>query len=195
MKCFKMAINQNPKFLSDLIEIVFRKDHMESIEQDESEKNRISNLYRLYHKIGFCPTEKEGVIKEDDLEAWIQQFRKYLKANDQSSLFGMVVGRLFAFSPVGDDGHRPCEAVRNMIEKYADQSMRSAYVTATFNRRGVHSPSAGKEEKKIAIGFTDDAEYLAASGYPKTAEIYYSLARTYNSASTREREEAENGRF
>lgn len=195
MKCFKMAINQNPKFLSDLIEIVFRKDHMESVEQDESEKNRISNLYRLYHKIGFCPTEKEGVIKEDDLEVWIQQFRKFLKANDQSSLFGMVVGRLFAFSPVGDDGHRPCEAVRNMIEKYADQSMQREYAATIFNRRGVHSPTAGKAEKKIALGFTDNAEYLTACGYPKTAEIYYSLARTYNSESTREREEAENGRF
>lgn len=195
MKCFKMAINQNPKFLSDLIKIVFRKDHMESVEQDESEKNRISNLYCLYHKIGFCPTEKEGVIKEDDLEAWIQQFRKFLKANDQSSLFGMVVGRLFAFSPVGDDGHRPCEAVRNMIEKYADQSMQCEYAAASFNRRGVHSPTAGKEEKEMAQGFKDNAEYLALNGYPKTAEIYYDLARTYFSESTREREEAENGRF
>ena len=107
----------------------------------------------------------------------------------------MVVGRLFAFSPVGDDGHRPCEAVRNMIEKYADQSMQREYAATIFNRRGVHSPTAGKAEKKIALGFTDNAEYLTACGYPKTAEIYYSLARTYNSESTREREEAENGRF
>ena len=195
MKCFKIEINRNPKFLSDLIAIVFRKDHMESVEQDDSEKNRISNLYRLYHKIGFCPTEKGGVIKEDDLEAWIQQFRKFLKENDQSSLFGMVVGRLFAFSPVGDDGHRPCEAVRNMIEKYADKSMQSEYAVTIFNRRGVHSPTAGSAEKKIAQGFQDNADYLALNGYPKTAEIYYSLARTYNSESTREREEAENGRF
>lgn len=195
MKCFMMAINKDPDLLAELIKKVFKKDHEENCEQKEAEKINISILYRLFHKIEFCPTEREGVIKKDDLKAWIEQFRKLLKANDQSSLFGMVVGRLFAFSPVGDDGHRPCEAVRNMIEKYADQSLQREYAATIFNRRGVHSPTAGKAEKKIALVFTDNAEYLAASGYPKTAEIYYSLARTYNSESTREREEAENGRF
>lgn len=195
MRCFKKAINQDPTFLSDLIEIVFTKDHGDRAEQSETEKVRISNLYRLYQKIEFCPTDRDGLIKEDELEAWIKRFKECLEANDQTALFGMIVGRLFTYAPVGDDGHRPCEAVRKMIEKYADQSMQREYAVTIFNRRGVHSPTAGNAEKKIAQSFKDNADYLALNGYPKTAEIYYSLARTYNSESTREREEAENGRF
>ena len=69
--------------------------------------------------------------------------------NDQESLFTVTLGRLFSFSPLGEDEHEPCEAVRKMIEKYGDDKMISRYQTAVYNRRGVFSPSAGKEELKI----------------------------------------------
>ena len=112
MKCLKKSINQDPKILADLISIVFKKDHGVCGELSEKEENRISNFYNLYYKMEFCPNETNGEIKRDELDAWIKQFNEYLKENDQRALFGMVTGRLFAFSPVGQDKHMPCEAVR-----------------------------------------------------------------------------------
>lgn len=60
---------------------------------------------------------------------------------------------------------------------------------------GGFSPSAGKKELQMAENFKANAEYLISHGYPRTAEIYYGLARTYYSESASEREDAENGGF
>jgi len=78
-----------------------------------------------------------------------------------------------------------------MIEKYGDDKMISCYQAAVFNRRGVFSPSAGKEELRIAERFRANAQYLEPL-YPLTAKIFYGLYETYRRESDRERMEAEN---
>ena len=90
-----------------------------------------------------------------------------------------------------DDGHEPCKAVRNMIEKYGDDKMINSYQISVFNRRGVFNASAGKEELRIAEEFKKNAEYLEPN-YPKTAKIFYKLFESYNDLSIQERVYAEN---
>ena len=107
-------------------------------------------------------------------------------------MFTSTLGRVFSFSPLGDDGHEPCNAVRKMIEKYGDDKMINSYQIAVFNRRGVFSPSAGKEELRMAEEYKTNAEYLEPF-YPKTAKIFYKLFESYNRESKRERMDAENG--
>ena len=91
-----------------------------------------------------------------------------------------------------EDEHEPCEAVRNMIEKYGDESLINSYQIAVYNRRGIYSPSAGRSELQIAEEFKDNAEYLAPE-YPKTAKIFYGLYTVYKTESEKERINAENG--
>lgn len=195
MKCFRYSVAHEPKVYADLISIIFKKDHEVEINSVEKDQDLISNLYDLYYQAEFCPAESGGDVDGAELERWIGEFRILLEKNDQSSLFGMILGRLFAFSPVGEDDHKPCEAVREMIEKYSDDSLRREYSLTLFNSRGVFSPSAGKEERRIAENFKSNAEYLISLGYPKTAEIYYGLYRRYMEESEAGREDAENGRF
>lgn len=160
MKCFKQSINKDPRVYADLVNNIFKKDHGTISKYSEEENEYISNLYSLYHKAEFCPCEFCGEIKEDELELWVNKFKYILEKNDQESLFGMLLGRLFAFAPNGRDGHMPCEAVRTMIEKYSDDSMREKYRSTVYNSRGVFSPSAGKEEFKMAEKFKVNAEYM-----------------------------------
>ena len=103
-----------------------------------------------------------------------------------------TLGRLFAFSPSGIDGREPCEAVRKMIEKYGDDRMILSYQTAVYNRRGAFSPSAGKEELRMAEEFREKARYFEPH-YPMTSRVFYGLYETYKRESDREREDAENG--
>ena len=69
-----------------------------------------------------------------------------LVSQKQERLFGNLVGRLLAYSPIGEDGYSPCEAVRKIIEEYHSDSLKTSYVVAEENKRGVHTVDAGKSE-------------------------------------------------
>ena len=191
MKCFHRMIKQSPELFAQLIAGVFKKDHGD-IEGESKDQTYIHNMYTIYDKAHFCPAENNGAVSEEQLEQWIEKYRQLLIDNDQESLFTVTLGRLFSFSPLGDDEHEPCEAVRKMIEKYGDNKMINRYQTAVYNRRGVFSPSAGKEELKMAEKFKENAQYLEPR-YPMTAKIFYGLYETYKRESDRERTDAQNG--
>jgi len=104
------------------------------------------------------------------------------------------LGRLLAHSPAGSDGYYPCEPVRKVIEDNDNEDLLSSYRTEIYNERGVFSPSAGKEELRIANRFKENADHLAIK-YPRTASIYYGLYKGYEDESKKERDRAENGQF
>ena len=191
MKCFHHVIKVSPELFAQLIAIVFRRDDGKSSNKETSELV-IQNTYSLYQKTHFCPTEENGNVYEEKLEQWIEKFRDLLEGNNQVSLLSSILGRLFSFSPLGSDGHEPCEAVRKMIEKYGDEEMIQSYRTSVYNRRGVFSPSAGKEEMEMAKEFLRNAEFLAPN-YPNTAKVFYELSESYIRESEQARKDAENG--
>lgn len=191
MKCFHHMIKKSPELLAQLIAGIFKRDHVQN-NSDSMSETYVHNMYTIYDKAHFCPTEDNGEVSEEKLEQWIVRFKELLEKNDQISLFSSVLGRLFSFSPIGKDGHEPCEAVRMMIEKYGDDTMINRYKSSVYNRRGVFSPSAGKEEMRMAEEFKANADYLV-SHYPVTARIFYGLFDIYKRESERERKDAENG--
>ncbi len=191
MKCLRHMIKKSPELFAQIINVVFKKDH-DTVEKHLKDQTYIHNMYMIYEKAQFCPMENNGEVSEDKLEQWVEKYRQLLIENDQESLFTSTLGRLFSFSPLGADGHEPCEAVRNMIEKYGDNKMSSRYQTAVYNRRGVFTPSAGKAELRMAVEFKKNAQYLEPY-YPQTAKIFYGLYEGYKKESERERIDAENG--
>ena len=191
MRCFSYMIKKSPDLIAQLMSVIFKHDHQQH-GITENNKTILHNMYTIYEKAHFCPAEENGYVAEDKIEQWVERFKFLLEQNDQTSLFSSALGRLFSFSPIGADGHEPCEAVRTMIEKYGDEKMIRRYQTCVYNRRGIFSPSAGKEELEMAKSFKANAVFLEPN-YPTTAKIFYGLAETYNRESEHEREDAENG--
>lgn len=95
---------------------------------------------------------------------------------------------------MGHDDYEPCEAVRNVIEKYDDESIAREYELSKFNQRGVFTASEGREELAIAKRYKENADFLSLH-YPKTAAIYYNLCNTYKHESDQERRDAEYVQF
>ena len=98
-----------------------------------------------------------------------------LEKNDQKSLCSYYIGKMLSYSPAGEDGYYPCEAVRNVLEDYADDALISGYVAEKYNSRGIYSPSDGRAEKSLAARYKENADYLSTI-YPKTAKIYCQTA-------------------
>lgn len=80
-----------------------------------------------------------------------------------------------AYSPIGEDGYSPCEAVRMVIEEYYTDSLKTAYVVAEENKRGVHTVDAGKSELILHQRYQKNAEALQER-YPYTADIYFAIS-------------------
>ena len=191
MRCYHKLVKQSPELMAELVSIVFKREHGQD-KQKKIDQDYFHNMYSLYNQLHFCPAEKNGKVLEEELEQWVEKYRETLIRNDQQNLFETTLGRLFAFSPIDEDGYEPCAAVRKMIEKYGDDRMINSYQVAVFNRRGGFSPSAGKEELKMALEFKNNAEYLTPD-YPKTARIFYNLYEEYLLEAENARKDAEDG--
>lgn len=190
MKCTQVIMKETPLLYAQLISFIFLKEDEDKNSRSSESNTMAKSLYHLYRKALFCPAEKDGKVDYKDLLRWINELKGLLSDQRQIGLFGNLVGRLFAYSPVGDDNCMPCEAVRQIIEEIGDESLKSAYVTAEENKRGVYSPDAGKTELEMSRHYKDNANKIRGR-YPKTASIYDLLSDSYKSQSISERKRAE----
>lgn len=187
MKCMQKVIKNDPTFYAQLVEIIYKADD----DTNDKTKSELANkVYSGFDKAKFCPTEKDGKVSYKNLKDWIEKFKKLLINQRQEKLFGSLIGRLLAYSPIGEDGYSPCEAVRKIIEEYHLDSLKNSYVIAEENKRGVHTVDAGKSELILHHRYQKNAEGLQEQ-YPRTAEIYFALSDIYKREADFERKRAE----
>ena len=188
MKCMQKIMKDDPTFYALLVSIIYKADDNENIDE---EKRKLDNkVYSGFDKAKFCPTEKDGEVIYKNLKKWIEKFKELLINQKQERLFGNLVGRLLAYSPIGGDGYSPCEAVRMVIEEYYTDSLKTAYVVAEENKRGVHMVDAGKSEIILHQRYQKNAEALQER-YPYTADIYFAISDNYKRKAEYERKRAE----
>ncbi len=175
LKCVQYHVKRNASLFVDL--------------KKELELQR--GYYFVYDKMHFCPGEIGGQIDRSVMEDWIKDFENCLESKNQSDSFHSELGRLFAYSPIGTDGFMPHETVRGMIEKYGNGRLEHAYLIATLAKRGMYTVTCGETEHRMAIEYRKIANIFRVR-WPKTAEIYDALARTYEGESIHDRQLAEN---
>ncbi len=192
MKCLEKTIKTDPNLYAKIISKLYKKDNNEEKRYSEEEQKEINILNNLFYKLEFCPGSFDNTIDETILNSWIENFIQILTKNNQKSLFTHFLGKLFPFSPPGEDGIVPCEAIRQIIEQYHDEELLSSYIITEENKRGVYTPDAGKSEYEIAQNYKKTANELR-NKYLYTATIFDKLSHRYQLSSIREREIAENG--
>ena len=195
MKCFQKEMKHDPEMYAEMISIIYRHEGEDPEERKTEEfKNYAQIIWKLFDMAKFCPCEENGNVIYEEIKAWVEKLMRILDTNHQKEMFGYALGRLFAYAPKASNGHYPCEAVCQIIEEYADDSVLREYRCELFNKRGVFSPTAGKEEKDIAEGYKENAEFLCIK-YPKTADVFFKMSQSYEYDSELERRRAENGYF
>jgi hypothetical protein len=188
MKCMQKVMKNNPKVYAELVGIIYKADDNES--GNEGKKLLANKIYAGFEKAKFCPTEKDGKVSYENLKEWIEKFKDLLNSQKQERLFGNLVGRLLAYSPIGEDGYSPCEAVRMIIEEYYSDALKNSYVIAERNKRGAHVVDAGESELILCDRYQKNVQGLQEQ-YPRSAEIYFTLSDIYKSEAEFERKRAE----
>lgn len=147
------------------------------------------------HVIARSKKLKSGVTSINKIDLVIdvidfKWFKSILKENNLENKYFSIIGGLFAYSPNGNDGFMPCEAIRDIIEEYHSDELRNAYQIDEFNKRGLYSSSAGNQERDLAKKYEKNAQALQEA-YPHTAQIYFNLSNSYKKESRTERKLAE----
>ena len=190
MKCTQYIMKKDPQLYADIINIIYLHEGEDRNDKTKDDYEIVQSLFNFYYNIHFCPCENNGDIDYHELKDWVHKFNEKLTEQKQSNLLGNELGRLFAYSPIGEDGYYPHESVRDIIEELEDDKLRSSYVSAECNKRGVYSPDAGRTEKEMALRYKQNADGVSTI-YPETAKIYYSLYERYHYQSEAERRRAE----
>lgn len=188
MRCTERIIKHNPQIYAELVNIVCKKD--EGAPEESGKRERATRLYSRFRDIHFCPAETDGIVEYNEIKKWVDDFIEILKSQNQSSIWDVIVGELLPYSPIDEDGHMPCKAVRKLIENYYTEEMARSYATTVFNMRGVYSPDGGRGEMRLAEKYEENAKHLERE-YPHTASIYRDISNTFKAWSVRERKEAE----
>lgn len=188
MRCMQKMMKNDPTLYAQMVKIIYKSDENEIV--DEEKQKMANSIYTGFDKAKFCPTEQDGEVVYENLKAWIEKFKGLLITQNQERLFGNLVGRLLAYSPIGEDGYSPCEAVRKVIEEFYCDSMKTSYIVTEENKRGVHTIDAGKSELELHRRYKKNAEGLLER-YPRTADIYFALSAIYKQEAERERRRAE----
>lgn len=190
MKCTQIIMKESPILYAQLVKYIYLKEGEDKESRTDEMRGVTNVLYDIYTKALFCPAEKDGRVDFNKLKLWVNEFKDLLSKQRQMNLFGHLVGRLFAYSPIGDDNYMPCEPVRQIIEEIFDESLKSSYVTAEENKRGVYTPDAGKTELEMSQHYKDNANKIRER-YPSTASIYDLLSNIYKAEAISERRQAE----
>ena len=189
MKCMQKVMKIDPSMYAMLVKAVFKSEDTDTVTEEQMQT--ANALYSGYIKAQFCPCEKDGKVDYDELKVWIDTFKDMLTVQKQLRLFEHLIGRLLVFSPPGEDGFMPCEAVRSIIEENYSDSLKKEYVIAEKNKRGFYAFSAGKSELQMSEDYRNNAQHLQEK-YPHTSEIYFHLSDSYKWEAEQERKCAEN---
>ena len=188
MLCTQKMAREDVRVYAGLVNIVCKKDS--SAPEEPGKKEMAAKLYRKFREIHFCPAEKNGKVKYQELKKWVDDFKAILEKQNQAFLWDMLLGELFPYSPVDEDGCMPCKAVRKIIEEYHTTNMARSYAVTVFNMRGVYTPNAGKGEELLARKYEENARKIELE-FPYTAKIYYDISHRYKEMAKEERSLAE----
>jgi hypothetical protein len=181
-KALEQRLADDPRFFCDIIRLVFRSDKeaAPATEPTEQEKNVAKNAYRLLSGWRTPPgMQRDGTFNGDALTNWLETVKSACLESGHLDIALSKVGHVFAYAPADPDGlwlHRSVAAALN--EKDADD-MRKGFTAELFNMRGVHSWTAGKEERKLSENYRSQAEKVEAAGYHRLANALRDLAVSY----------------
>ncbi len=190
-------LEEKPKFLVELLEILFRRSDEqegERPEPTESDRARAMQVYRLLNSWDRVPgTRPDGTVDEDILRRWIESVQTLAEQEGRREVADRRIGNVLAYAPADPDGIWPCLAARDAIEEFGTEDLADGFEVAIMNKRGGYMKApdeGGTQERGLAKQYFDWADALQIE-WPKTAASLRRVGESYEAYARREDAEAE----
>ena len=181
----------DPAFFAEVVQIVFcsKNDKEEDVEPNEQKQNLWRNAYQLLTEWVKCPgTLPDGTLDVDAFNDWINVARRITEETGHWDVAQTQIGHILTHASDDPDGLWIHEAVATVLNFRDTEEMRSGFITELFNRRGVHSYTAGREERKLTRLNRQKAKALDSKGYSRFAAAVREFAEGYERQAEREAE-------
>ena len=177
---FKLA--ENPAFFCEIIRIVFKSNKVEQpSEETHDEVIKIAqNAYDLLRKWKTPPgSQRDGSFDGELLYSWLEFVKNTCSESGHLEIAMTMIGHVMIHTPPDPDGLWIHHSAANVLNSTDAIDMRNGFQTELFNSRGVHSWTAGKEEKMLSDQYGRMAEEVEIRGYISFAVTLRNLADSY----------------
>lgn len=175
-------LHQNPTEYVNLIAQNYKSDAGTEGTIPERTPDQRQIAYDIVDVFTIIPGCNENKIDRNELLQWVNSAETYAINIGYRNSFMHCLGHLLSYSPVGEDGIFPHEAVRDCIEKLHNEKLVNGFIVGKENQRGVHSVTGGLAEKEIAEKYKSNANALRIM-YPQTAAVLDKLSESYRAES------------
>ena len=182
IRCF----TKMPELFVEFISIVWKPDNYDensTLAKDQNIISRCHDALRLFNEIPGCNTK---LIDKSIFQYWIQSTKQIAANLGYTNAFKISIGKLLSYSPVGSDGVFPHEIVRDYLESHSSETLIDVFVCEKINQRGIHSPTGGVQEEKMAKQYKDDAAEIRVK-FPISATVLDNLSEWYLDDSLRDK--------
>jgi hypothetical protein len=182
-KTLEHRLASTPDFFLQMISAAFRSEKAERSEQvvTDSQRSLARNAYRLLSAWKTIPGSAEGhAFNGAAFNDWLAEVKRLATEGGHLTIAMSKIGETLINAPVDPAGLWIHKSVAEALNAKDGKEMRSGFATALFNSRGVFSPSAGVQERKLAQGFRVKADALEQHSFQRIAATLRDVADDYD---------------
>lgn len=172
------------------------KDEQRESNPSEEKRTRAKLSYRLLKSFHTIPGDKDGVIDEPTLHAWVVEVRRLAAESGRGDIADEFVGQLLAHSkPNLINKAWPPPEVASVLEKITSDIVERGIEVERFNMRGTYSKAhneSGGQERALASRYRRWAEQATS---PRTAAMLERIAEGWDESANRADIAAELGKL
>jgi len=184
------------EYVSIIKDVFVSKDEEQDPNPSEGKRARARQSYRLLKSFHTIPGDKNGIIDEPTLHAWIAEVRRLAAESGRGDIADELVGQLLAHSkPDQVNGAWPPPEVASVLEQIASDIMERGIEIECFNMRGVYSKACdegGAQERDLSSRYRRWAEQATS---PRTAAMLERIAEEWDESAKRADIAAELGKL
>lgn len=180
LKCLSNQLVENTQMFVELMMLAYRKDNNDDPDLTDDMHSRASRAHDILGRFRTIPgySSEEGRVDQSVFKNWIQEVLRLSQEMGYMTAFGICIGTLLSYSPVGEDGIWPHQCVREFFEDNFTELLLNHFVIGKSNQRGVHNLTGGDEEKLLAEKYAEYANKLMLE-YPKMAAVVRKISDGY----------------
>ncbi|WCK53439.1 hypothetical protein PP175_19110 [Aneurinibacillus sp. Ricciae_BoGa-3] len=174
---------RNPIFFAEVISLVYHSENDETKEVPAEDMERATRGYSLLKSWRTIPGIQEDMsVDGETLMEWVKDALKATSELGRGTFGANHIGNVLSTSPVGSDGAWPHEAVRDVLEEFANKHLETGFKIGVYNSRGIFSKSlreGGAQERELAERYNSYAITIGAR-WIRTSALLRSISDNYS---------------